>query len=200
MTIPPFSSPFDSLAEWLGVGAVSADATAYAMQLFRPVQLNKHAYLVRAGEYMPEMGLLAEGLMRHYFLQTDGTEITVEFARAGDLVGEYNNMLLNQPADHYVQALEPCLIMLAPIADLRLACDQYADLDHLSRLYTEQYLYRLIAQMSQYMTRRPEERYLYLLEHDPDLIQRVPQTILASYVGVTPVSLSRIRKRLMAGR
>lgn len=197
MTLPA-SAAFEEVRQWLGANtAVSADALHHILPLFKPLTLAKSEHLIRAGDYVPILGLLVEGLMRHYFLRNDGAEVTVEFARVGDLVGEYNNMLTDQPADHYVQALEPCLIMAAPVAELRAACDRFPDLDRLSRYHAEQYLHRIIAQMSQYMLRRPEERYQHLLTHDPDLIQRVPQLILASYVGVTPVTLSRIRKRLV---
>lgn len=183
-------------AQLIGAGPIEPDAVAYLLSLFSPLTLPKGAHLVRAGEYVPQLGFLLDGLMRHYFLRTDGTEITVDFARKTDLVGEYNNLLLDRPADHYVQALEPCLIVAAPIAQLRAAYERFPALERLSRHYSEQYLHRIMAQLSQYMIRSPEERYRHLLTHEPDLIQRVPQVILASYVGVTPVSLSRIRKRL----
>jgi CRP-like cAMP-binding protein len=197
MSVSATSTDWQNLSRWLGADTLRPDALHAVLPLFRPIQLAKNDHLVKAGEFLPQMGWLLDGLVRHYFLRHDGTEITVEFARAGDLVGEYNNMLHEQPSDHFVQALEPSQILMAPVANLRAACDQHPDLDRLRQTLTEQYMHRIIKQMSQYMTRSPEERYTYLLTHDPDLIQRVPQTILASYVGVTPVSLSRIRKRLL---
>ncbi|MBO0950316.1 Crp/Fnr family transcriptional regulator [Fibrella forsythiae] len=188
---------FNEIAERLHItGPVDQEVIAHLMKLFSPIYLQKGDFLVKAGERLPLFGFLLNGLMRHYFLRTDGTEITVDFARTYDLVGEYNNLLLDKPADHFVQALEPCVIIAAPIAELRASYDRFPALERISRQFSEQYLYRIMAQLSQYTIRNAEERYVHLLTNEPDLIQRVPQVILASYVGVTPVTLSRIRNRL----
>lgn len=168
----------------------------HLLSLFRLTQLDKTDYFVRAGEQKDRLGFLLSGLVRHYYARSDGSEVTVDFAAEFDLVGDYNCILLGKPADHYVQAVEPCQLVVAAYPDLLAAYAQFPRLEGLGRSFVEGYLARTLQQMALVMVHTPEERYRYLLTERPDLIRRVPQVLLASYVGVTPVSLSRIRRRM----
>ena len=164
------------------------------------VMLNEGDIFIKAGEKAQKAGLVIEGMMRNYIINENGEEITVVFATEMQPITPYTSLLLNRPASETSAAVEPSILFVMDNAEFKKKVNS----DPLfTRLYAEMLETSLIAaieRIEDFTQKKPEQRYQRLVEIHGHLIERVPLKYLASYLGITPVSISRIRKRLSQNR
>ena len=152
---------------------------------------------ISEGQKEQDMGLVLEGNMRHYYTR-DGEEKTTYFYFENHFVGSYFSAIIGAPSLLTIEALTPCRILTFPFAHLRSLFDQSKQWERFGRLLAEYVAMGLEERMTGLIMLSPEERYLQLLEGNKQkIIERIPQHYIANYLGITPVSLSRIRKRLL---
>lgn len=153
-------------------------------------------HLQRAGEASTTVYFLSDGLVREYYLRTDGTERTRGFVRTGGFTAAYADFLLGRDADVSIQALQDtdtAGLPLRVLADLRRDDGIW---EVVSRRLLEQMYLQKEKREFQFLTMSASERYTRLEEDFPGIERIVPQYHVASYLGITPVALSRIRGRL----
>jgi len=162
--------------------------------------IKKKELFVRGGDVCSEIGFILQGSTRFFFTK-DGVEISSYFCFSSDLITSYGSFLKKAPSAISIEALEDteiiyfsCNALQKMLQDERLIYK----LEHMGRLIAEYLIICYEERMISFLTQSAEERYQSLLESAPDLVQRIPQHHIAAYLGVTPVSLSRIRKRIMA--
>lgn len=164
------------------------------------VMLDVGHIFIRAGERTTRIGFVIEGLMRNYTINHNGEEVTVLFAAEMQVITPYATVLLGTPATETSAAVERSMLLTLDLQELR----KEAQSDPLlMRLYTEMIevaLLGAILRIEDFTQKRPEQRYQRLLDTKSHLTDRVPLKYLASYLGITAVSLSRIRKRLSQNR
>ena len=161
--------------------------------VMRTVAVGEH--FIRSGTVNYNAALVIKGLLRNYHVLPDNSERTVLFTSEGGSVASYASVLSNMPSIEQVTAIEDTLLILMDMREVRKVIEGN---DALMRGYTEvleKMLLAAIDRIDQFVLRSPEERYLRFVKERPDLEQRIPQKYLASYLGITPVSLSRIRGR-----
>ncbi len=161
--------------------------------------LKKKKYFAEPGKICNHIGLVVKGAVR-YFLVKDGEEITGYFSFENELLSSYKSFLTRQPGENYIQALEDCHIVTLSYKAMQLLYDDTLigkKMERFSRLIAEHYLICYEDRVSAFITQTPEERYNKLLETGGDVLQRIPQHYIANFLGITPVSLSRIRRRIM---
>ena len=158
--------------------------------------LEKRDCFVKAGKYSREVGFVYAGAVRYYYLK-DGTEVTNYFCLEGDWVGAYTSFLRQTPSNLYIEALEDTRLLTFSYDQLR-AWEAIPDLayrvNHFCRRLAEYYIGCYDDRVASFVLQTPEERYLAFRASGH--WQRIPQQYIANYLGVTPVSLSRIRKRV----
>ena len=153
-------------------------------------EVAKGTHLLRDGEGGGDTYFVAQGCVREYYLVEDG-ERTSNFYTEGQWVIS----LGAQPALNRV-CMEDCVLVVGNEEKAAALFRQHPRFETLSRRVMEQVMAEQQARLASYLTDSPEQRYRDLLETRPSLLQRVPLYVLASYVGVQPETLSRIRKRL----
>lgn len=160
-------------------------------------EVKKGEELQRAGACPTHFFHVVSGLLRAYFVDDSGKEHTYMFAPEGWILGDLEATGFSQSTSLVIEALEPSVVDVLPIAENI----DHPDFDPLSEFKRMQrragVLQRRVMMM---MSSSALERYEFFLETYPELIHRVPQKLIASYVGITPQALSMIRRRRVEGR
>jgi CRP-like cAMP-binding protein len=164
-------------------------------RLFKLKEIKKGDFFLADGQVCKHAGFIAKGLVR-YYINHDGEEKTYDFGQENNFVCNYESFLPQTPSTKIIQALEDCEILQISYADLQVFYKSISGAERFGRLVIEQVFVQLLQALSSLYTDTPENRYRKLLKQHPDLLQRVSQYHIASYVGVKPQSLSRIRKRI----
>ncbi|WP_400190370.1 Crp/Fnr family transcriptional regulator [Hymenobacter sp. B81] len=179
------------LAQYLPLTAAEADAVvAHGLIQHMPAG----TVLLREGAVARACYLVLQGCVRSYFL-LEGQEKTAAFYTEGQplLTVSYTTQ---QPAAHYLVCAEDCWLLSGSPAGNQALFERYPRLETLGRLISSALLAETQTTLDSYRNLSPQQRYLQLLQTRPELVRRVPQYHLASYLGIQPESLSRIRRRL----
>lgn len=162
-------------------------------------QCKKDTFLLQAGQYSIDTYYVLEGCIRQYLI-VEGEEKTTQFFTEDQWVIATTSMLQNRPSDHYLVCVEDTTVSVGNEQLAQAMFKKFPRFETIARAVMETAFATQQQWMMTYLTDSPEQRYLKLLETRPDIFQRVPQYQLASYIGVKPESLSRIRKRLLEKR
>lgn len=161
-----------------------------------PIQsFEKGSLLLKQGQVSKQSYFVLEGLVRQYYL-LDGDEKTTAFFMEEDNIASLQSYRNQKPASHYLECLETTTVAILTYTAEEELCRQIPAFETLCRMSMEADFGEQQEQHARFVTSSPEERYKQLLRDCPELLQRVPQYQLASYLGVKPESLSRIRKRI----
>jgi CRP-like cAMP-binding protein len=155
----------------------------------------KGTFLLKEGQIATHVYYNLKGCVREYYLK-DGEEKTISFYTEGDGVSSTRSYVLQVPSKHYLECIEDTTLTVMTYKNDMEFKKRFPRLATICYTKTEEQLGVYQDITAEYMVSTPEERYLKLVETRPDLLNRVPQYQLASYIGVTPESLSRIRNRL----
>ena len=161
----------------------------------RYVEMSKGQAFIQQGGTNDQLGLMVEGLMRGVEI-IDGDDHTMMFFDAPCFVTEYVGYLRRDPARYSIVALEDCRLYTWSYDDLQRMYSLSKDGERVGRLIAEQVIAEVVNDVRSFRFDTATERYERLTATYPRLAQRVPQYMVASYLGITPESLSRIRARL----
>jgi len=155
-------------------------------------EIRKKEYLLKSGHVCRNVYFIEKGLLRCFYRE-DHREICSWFMKEGDVIFSVESFYAQVPSYEFIQALEDCSIYYISYPELQEVYSVFPDFNRHGRILTEKY-YRYLWNYT-YVTRmkRSGERYENLLKHFPDLAGRVPNKYLASYLGITEETLSRIR-------
>lgn len=159
--------------------------------------LKKHQKLVSEGEVCRYVGFIPNGLFRCFSLRNDGEERIEHFGVSGEWISEYPSFPNQIPARQTIEALNDSDILLLSYDKLQILL-QSPKIERFVRLLSEDMASKNRIFINDIRHANPEERYKLLLNLRPDLIEQVPQHYIANFLGMTPVSLSRIRRRLIS--
>ncbi|WP_018614762.1 Crp/Fnr family transcriptional regulator [Segetibacter koreensis] len=157
--------------------------------------LKKNHFLLREGETGKHVAFLNKGLIRLYYVK-EGKEHNSGFFRSGSWVSEYASFLHKKPSLFYIEALDETELFLLSYDNMQKLYHQGKAFERLGRLIAENLFHAYFKRNMSLILDSPEERYLTFLKENASLIELIPLKHIASYVGVEPESLSRIRKRI----
>lgn len=184
----------NALAEWVTLTDTQWQQVA---QIFQRREAALHEHLLLPGAMVHEVLFVCEGLLRFYYLNDKGDEANKAFIAENTFAGPLGASALNLPVLYGVQALEPTTLLVASFADFTALYDVDPIFDRLGRRLAEWLLMRKEVRARSLLQQQAKERYLDFVANHPDLVQRVPQYHIATYLGITEVSLSRLRRLLM---
>jgi CRP-like cAMP-binding protein len=160
----------------------------------------KKEVIISGDKTCNEIGFILKGACRFYLVK-DGVEISNYFCFQNELISSYGSFLKRQPGGITIEAMEDTDLICLSYASLQtLIADERImyKMERFGRMVAEYLILCYEERVLSFLTQSPEQRYLQLLEQQPAFLQLIPQHYLANYLGVTPVSLSRIRKRIFA--
>jgi len=162
-------------------------------------KIRKRQYLLQEGDVCKASAFVENGALRAYTLDENGTEHIVQFALEGWFISDMYSMLTSEPATYNIDALEDSNLVLlsrSAVEELQKICPKFQAFQ--LQLITSAYI-ALQRRITSSISLSLEERYQNLVTIYPDIVRRVPQHMIASYLGSKPETLSRVRKK-MVGR
>lgn len=158
-------------------------------------EYRKGDVLLKPGAVCNYITFINKGLIRSYYL-IDGKEMTTAFVGEDCYFSDYESFLSRQPVVMYSEVLEDTEVVNVHYNDLQELYTIHAQCQEVGRLIAEYLFVFLSSRVSSFLLNTPEERYLKFIEENELIINRVPQYMIASYLGITPEALSRIRSRM----
>lgn len=159
-------------------------------------QYAKDDYVVKLEENNANVFFVAKGLLKTYYVNEKDNPVIMNFYPETSLSGNWYATLLNEPSQLCIQAMEPTVLFMVRLEDVdKLSIKN----TNIMRAYNEVLKEKLIGSLQRIwnsINEKPENRYLQFMSEQAHLINRISQKDLAAYIGVTPVSLSRMKKRL----
>lgn len=162
---------------------------------FKLLYLAKGDFFLEAGKVNRHIGYLDKGLVR-YFVYKDGEESTFEFTKQGEFIADYQSFNNKTISVQNIQAIEPCQVLIINYDDVQNIFKTVKNGNLIGRILIEHRFEVMVNQLLAIYMQNHEDRYRSFIKNYSDLSQRIPQYLIASYVGVKPQSLSRIRRRL----
>jgi CRP-like cAMP-binding protein len=156
---------------------------------------SKHFY-IHANTIQKEIGFVFSGLLRSFYVDMDGNEISVNFIREGKYATHYSALISQTPCKYYFQCLEPSIIVNLPYKYIQDGYNKFPNLERYGRLVAEDVLKIQQRRIESFLFDNAETRYLDFIKENTDLFNRVSLSYLASFLGIERQSLTRIRKKL----
>lgn len=169
----------------------------YWLSLFIPKQMKKGEFLLSEGEVNKYLAFVVKGCLRLYTIDNKGKEHIMQFAPENWWISDMDSISKGTPSVYFMDALEDSDVLLIDFPSYQKALVQ---LPNIALMFQQLMQNRQLASQKRIinsMSASAEERYLDFLKTYPSFMQRVPQHMIASYLGITPESLSRIRKQVV---
>ncbi|WP_113636884.1 Crp/Fnr family transcriptional regulator [Nubsella zeaxanthinifaciens] len=182
---------FNFISKYISINEDEKNAIL-SLNLFHSVK--KGTILLKEGQKSRDSYFVLKGCIRTYYI-IDGEEKTTAFYTELDALTPHC-VTNHTPSDYFISCVEDSIILISD-ADVGMEINsKFPKFDTMCRILSEELLAKERVDFDEFKTSSPEQRYLNLIKNRPDLIQRVPQHQLASYLGIKPQSLSRIRARI----
>lgn len=167
-----------------------------ATTFFIPKKIRKHQFLLNEGDICKYLAYVTKGCLRQYTIDAQGEEHVVQFAVEDWWISDMYSTLTGEPATYNIDALEDSEVLLLERGLHEKLCTEIPTFERFFRLLLESNLIAKERRIIGSLSMSAEEQYLRMMRSYPNITQRVPQNQIASYLGITPQSLSRIRKEL----
>lgn len=152
--------------------------------------------LLKEGQRSQQLFYVEKGCLRGWF-NHEGNELTFQFVFEGQFVASFESFWDNQPSLYTIESIEPATLYVIRKKDFQHVIEKNPKVKDAFHAYVFKRLFAYQKLFIARITEKPEKRYLALLKNHPEILQRVPQHYIASFLGITPVSLSRIRSRMI---
>lgn len=183
---------FDFISKYVSLTEEEKNAIL-SLDLFRSVP--KGTVLLREGQKSKESYFVLKGCIRTYYV-VDSEEKTTAFYTEMDVLTP-PCVVSKTPSEYYVSCIEDSILLVSNSDTEKEVNSKFPKFELMCRMLSEELLAKQRIDFDEFKTSSPEQRYLKLLQSRPDLIQRVPQHQLASFLGIQPQSLSRLRARIL---
>ncbi|MDO6438700.1 Crp/Fnr family transcriptional regulator [Cyclobacterium sp. 1_MG-2023] len=167
--------------------------------LFTVYSLKKGEFFLKEGEVATNFGFLKQGVVRAFYRNDDGVEYNKHFFTDNNMIGGYSSLVTQLPNTINQQALTDCVILIGNYKKLIDLLDHHQDLERLLRKIAERYFVDKEKREVEIVLLEANKRYAIFQNEYPDLEQVIPQYHIASYLGITPTQLSRIRAKKNKG-
>jgi CRP-like cAMP-binding protein len=172
---------------------LSDEAAGELLAKARTRDLPKHYLLHQEGEVCNRTFYVEKGLVRWYYINKDGKDITDSFGLEHSFVTAFDSFFQRRPSRYFIELLEDSTIASITYDDLEEMFEKFPEIQKLSRLILIQVLEQVLDKNAALQFHNAQERYQFITEKHPDLLQRASLGHIASFLGITPETLSRIR-------
>lgn len=156
-------------------------------------KLKRNEVLTEVGQVEEHLYYVIKGSLRLYW-EKDKEEICFNFGYPDTFISAYSSFVRNQPSDHTIRAITDCELLGIHKQDFDYVVENIPSVERGWRIFTEEALLDRMERERQMLMFSPEERFKYCMEHQPQLFQHIPQKYIASYLGMKPETLSRMKR------
>lgn len=171
---------------------------ALIRSLMTTIRVPARSYLFQEGEVNHSIYFVVKGCARIGFNHSNGEDISCYFAQENEWISVYESFLTGEPAEYFIQTIEDCELLVADRMGVEAIFTKVSMGNVIGRKMTEALFISTIQRLTDFYKYTPEERFQRFIEAYPKLANRIPQQCVASYIGVKPQSLSRIKKRVFS--
>ena len=164
-------------------------------QHFRVKQFKKKANIINEGDICRDVYFVEKGLLRIFYLDNNAEEKTFHFAMENTFATDYESLLKHTASNYSIQCLEDTKVILMSLDMLQEGYKTLESGEKLGRLLAEEYFFLFSDKIKSIYTKTPLERYNALNKKFPNILQRVPQHYIASYLNISSVHLSRLKNK-----
>lgn len=174
---------------------LTADEEHFLCDKIEPKKLKKKEFLLEAGKHCHGNYFVVKGCMRLYFINQKLNEQILQFGIENWWITDQDSLMTGRPANCYIQAIEPSELLLIPEKSRAELCEQIPRLESYFRIMMQKAYVAAQRRIGFIFNQTEEERYRSFISQFPGFVQRIPQYMLASYLGFTPQFLSRMRAK-----
>ena len=178
------------------ISPLSQEAIHSLAELFKSTVLKEGDFFIEEGKYAKEIGFLESGVARAFFVNDEGKEYNKQFFVGPTLIGAYASLLTKQKNKIAQKALTECKIWKVSFGEIELLYEKFHDVERLGRKIAEYYFLQKEKKEIEMALLDAEKRYLIFRQEFPGLEMKIPQYHIASYLGISPTQLSRVRNSL----
>lgn len=168
------------------------------LSISRIVNTSKGDTLIRRGEYGTDIYFVLKGIIRAFYIKDNGQEMTPFFWSEKQITGSWEVIFTQRPSDLEFEVIDEGIIISTDFVKLKKLVRQSPSLQQVYLHMIESILTETLVHTQSVKNEKPEDRYKHLLKTDPELLKRISQKHIASHLGITPISFSRMKKRLEA--
>ena len=178
--------------------SISKEEFDFCKTLFIPKKLRKKQYLLQEGDVCRYTAFVEKGMLRTFTVDEKGNEPILQFSMEGWWIADLYSFLTEEPSMYNIEALEECELLLITKENWEVLLAKVPAFERYFRLLIQNNLIATQRRLMSSLSESAEEKYTKLINNFPGCIQRVPQHMIASYLGITPETLSRIRAQMAA--
>lgn len=177
------------------LASLTDDEFAFLKTLFIPKKLRRKHDLLQAGDVCKSIAFVEKGLLRAYTVDAKGVEHILQFAPEAWWISDLYSYLTGEPSDTQIDALEDSELLLLERVNMDIMVENIPKMERFFRITLQNNYIASQRRIKSALSQSAEEKYADFIHRYPDIVQRVPQHMIASYLGITPAFLSRIRGR-----
>ena len=166
--------------------------------LFSPKKLRRRQYILQQDDICKNLIFVEKGILRSYSVDTRGNEHILQFAPEGWWISDIFSFLTGEAAVYNIEAIEDSELLLISNSSLDELYESVPKFERYFRLLSQANMVATHRRLTASLSDSADEKYIRLLSAYPNIVARVPQHMIASYLGITPETLSRVRKRIVS--
>lgn len=164
------------------------------LSYFKKETIKKGTIFIEEGQISNKLCFLEKGIGRSYYLKKDGKEVTVWFFSDGKFITSLESFFQQKPSVYYIEILEDSILHIITKQQIDILFEKYHKMEKFGRLLSIQMLTDMVNKLNAIQFQTAKERYEYMLNDFPNIVHRAPLGDIASYLGITQETLSRIRR------
>ncbi len=162
---------------------------------YTPKKLKRKQFLLQEGDVCKYTAFVCDGCLRSYTVDADGNEHILQFAIANWFISDMNSFLTGEPATQFIDAIADSTLLLCNRIDSDIMMKKVPKMETYFRILGQHHIVAAQKRLSSTIMHTAEQKYLDFIKRYADISQHVPQHMIASYLGISPETLSRVRKQ-----
>lgn len=189
---------FSKLVEDISVvvPSLSEDAISYFTNKLEYKFVKRNSFFIKEGEQQRYIGYINKGFVRSFYINDKGKEINNRFLLPGEFATHYSAFVKQDKSKYYFHCLEDTELLCFSYQHIQLCYSQFPAFERYGRIVAEEVFVKYETHLENLLFNKPYDRYMHFINAYPEIYQKVSLSMLASYLGIDRVSLSRIRKKL----